>query len=124
MFSNGSAWTEQGKGKQSGSRGDRKQVRQRGGDDQQDLRIDQTATQEAQKKVLHFLPTRRTTPWRSCAWEEDFINAVGMKMLGAQASCNVPRPAGTDTSNRVLQFIFSPLIQCDDQLLNRGHFHR
>lgn len=47
-----------------------------------------------------------------------------MNILGAQASYNVPRPAGTDTSNRELQFIFSPLIQCDDQLLNRGYFHR
>lgn len=54
MFSNGSAWIEQGKEKQSGSRGDRKQVRRGGGDNQQDLRINQTGTGEAQKKELHF----------------------------------------------------------------------
>ena len=28
------------------------------------------------------------------------------------------------TPFRDTEFIFSPLIQCDDQLLNRGYFHR
>ena len=39
---------------QSGSTGDRKQVRQWGANNRQDLRINQTGTEEAQKKELHF----------------------------------------------------------------------
>lgn len=57
-----------------------------GGNNQQDPRINQTGTEEAQKKELHFFQLEKNNAIEKLRLGGRLLNAVGMNILGAQTS--------------------------------------